>query len=248
MIRAALLLLLLAGCASRPPPARALAPLPAPQSWAAVLVAGDGSLPVFDNATRRMADLLTAVGTPAADIQRFSAAPDELAKPRVQIATRSRILDALAGLHPAPGQACFVFMTSHGAHGPGLYLAPREEFIAPAALDAALDAGCGSAPTVAIVSACYTGGFAQPPMTRPNRIVLTAAAADRPSFGCGAGQVYTFFDDCLLRMMHALPRDWQEVADNTARCVAVLEKEEHERPSMPQTWIGAEVARLPVPD
>ncbi len=53
-------------------------------------------------------------------------------------------------------------MTSHGAHGPGLYLAAHDEFLSPDDLDAALGAGCGAAPTVAIVSACYTGDFARP--------------------------------------------------------------------------------------
>jgi hypothetical protein len=245
VIRAALLLLLLAGCAA---PAQHAGPAhQAPQRWAAVLVAGDGSIPVFDNATGRMATLLEAVGTSPADIHRLSAAPDMLAQPHVQLASKAQVLDVIASLHPAPGQACFVFMTSHGAHGPGVFLAPHHEFLSPADLDRALDAGCGDTPTVAIVSACYTGNFAQAPMTRPNRIVLTAAAADRPSFGCGAGQDLAFYDECLLRSLGSLPHDWPDVVTDTGRCVKQLEAHDKEPPSNPQSFVGDAAARLPVP-
>jgi hypothetical protein len=246
VIRTALLLLLLAGCAA--PAQRATATAhQAPERWAAVLVAGDGAIPVFDNATGRMATLLEAVGTAPADIHRLSAAPDMLAKPHVQLASKAQVLDVIANLHPAPGQACFVYMTSHGAHGPGVFLAPHHEFLSPAELADALDAGCGDAPTVAIVSACYTGNFTQAPMTRPNRIVLTAAAADRPSFGCGAGQEFAFYDECLLRSLGSLPHDWPEVVSDTGRCVAKLEAQDHEPPSLPQGFVGGAATRLPVP-
>ena len=247
-MRAVLLLLLLAGCVPPPPPAPAEeAPAAPTQTWTAVLVAGDGSLPVFDNATVRMQALLEAAGTPASRIHRLSAAPATLARPHVQIATRLRVVDTIAHLQPAPGEACFVYLTSHGAHGPGVYLAPRSEFLSPAELDAALQAGCGSAPTVAIVSACYTGDFAQPPMTRPNRIILTAASADRPSFGCGAGREFAYYDQCLLQTLADHPADWAAVIATTGQCVTGLEQRENQTPSLPQSAIGEAVATLPPP-
>ncbi len=244
MRAALLLLLLLAGCAGS---RQAAAPsVHAQQGWVAVLVAGDGSIPVFDNATAGMAERLRRAGVPADAIHRFSAAGDVLAEPHVQVATRARVLDAVATMNPAPGQACLVFITSHGAHGPGVYLAPRTEFLSPGDLDTALQAGCGSAPTVAIVSACYTGGFAAPPMAQPNRIVLTAAAADRPSFGCGAGREFAYYDQCLLGSLDTLPRDWRDVITGADGCVSRLEAQEHEAPSNPQNSVGRAVAGLPV--
>ena len=244
MVRATLVLLLLAGCVpvQQASPARSAAS----QRWVAVLVAGDGSIPAFDNATTAMTGLLERSGVAAEDIHRLSAAPDALSKPHVQVATRARVLDSIAALHPGPGQACLVFITSHGAHGPGVYLAPRTEFLSPDDLDTALRAGCGSAPTVAIVSACYTGAFAGEPMAQPNRIVLTAAAADRPSFGCGAGRELAYYDQCLLGSLDSLPRDWHDVIGETDRCVTGLETAEHEQPSDPQSYVGRAVAGLPV--
>ncbi len=236
-------LLALAACA----PARVAAPVPAPQRWVAVLVAGDRSIPVFDNATGRMAALLTASGTPEADIHRLSAAPDVLAQPRVQVSSRARVLEAVAAMRPGPGQGCLVFVTSHGSRDRGVFLAPRREFLSPAALDGALSAGCGAAPTVAIVSACYSGGFAGAPMAAPNRVLLTAARADRSSFGCGAGNELAFYDACVLASLATPPADWAGVAAETGRCVTRMESSEHEAASEPQSAIGAGTAALPVP-
>jgi hypothetical protein len=149
-------------------------------------------------------------------------------------------------MNPAPGQACFVFITSHGIPNEGVALSYGDSVLRPAALDRALAIGCGNAPTVAIVSACYSGSFAGLPMARANRIVLTAARADRPSFGCGADETYTFFDQCLLHSLDYGPR-WREVFAATRSCVEQREALENEDPSMPQGWFGAVVADLPLP-
>ena len=244
-MRAGLGAAMLAVLASCVPPPRAEAPVARqPQRWVAVVVAGDGSLPVFDNATGRMLDLLRRSGS-AAETVRLSAAPKMLAQPRVMLATRLRVLDAIANLRPGPGEACMVFLTSHGAHGPGVYLAPRTEFISPSDLDSALRSGCGAVPTVVIVSACYTGDFARPPMARPNRIILTAARADRPSFGCGAGVELTNYDGCLLNSLAVPDAGWPAVIASTDACVTKLEARDHEPASDPQSYIGTAVAQLP---
>ena len=73
-----------------------------------------------------------------------------------------------------------------------------DEMLRPAALARALDAGCAGVPTVVIVSSCYSGSFARGVMAAPNRVVLTAARADRPSFGCAPERSYTVYDSCLL--------------------------------------------------
>jgi hypothetical protein len=125
-------------------------------------------------------------------------------------------------------------------------LAPSENFLTPAALDRALTEGCGDAPTVVIVSGCFSGGFTQPPMARDNRIVLTAAREDRPSFGCGAGSQYTFYDRCLLRAMDRSD-NWLAAYDNIRTCVSAKEKAMRFQPSEPRAWFGEMVSKLPLP-
>lgn len=214
------------------------------RSWQVVLAAGDDAEPVFDDATRALAQRLAAAGVPSANIHRLSASPAQL-HGDVEPATAGNFLRRIAELPARGGDRCFVFLTSHGERGAGLWLARSDRALTPDELAAALSQGCAVVPTVVVVSGCYTGGFAAGRMAKPNRIVLTAARRDRPSFGCQAGRTYTFFDQCLLA---ALPREanWQRVFRATKRCVS---REEHalgERPSEPQAYFGRAVAALSV--
>ena len=199
-----------------------------------MLIAGDNSLPVFDNAANAMQAHLHAKSD---DVQRLSAAA-----PGAHAASLGHVLAAVASMRPGPGQSCFVFATSHGGRNEGLYLSATDDFLTPRALDAALVRGCGDAPTVVVVSACFSGSFAQAPMTRANRIVLTAARADRTSFGCQAGRTYTVFDKCLLGSLDTSSA-WPAVYGLVRRCVSREEALEGAVASHPQAWFGVQAAR-----
>jgi hypothetical protein len=83
-------------------------------------------------------------------------------------------------------------------------------------------------------------------MRAPNRIVVTAARPDRPSFGCQADRTYTVFDECLLGALpHA--RTWRAVYKATNSCVRRHESEMQVLPSQPQASFGAAVRNLSVP-
>jgi hypothetical protein len=217
------------------------AAVPAKPGWRVVLVAGDNGEAVFDNGVAAMAQWLGKMGVPGADIHRFSAASTPGAEP----ASATGILHQIATLGARPGERCFVFITSHGQHDEGVWLAYSGEFLRPQALATALSAGCGAVPTVVIVSACYSGSFSGPVMQAPNRIVLTAARADRPSFGCQADRNYTVFDECLLGTLPQAASWQQEYAINAA-CVRQHEKELEVRPSLPQAFFGPAVRKLPI--
>ena len=214
-----------------------------PSPFQSLLVAGSDDLPVFDNAVSAMRAALLAHQNAPADLHRLSALPGSIKDEKVPRATLKSVLGAIAALHPRDGQACFVFITSHGAHHLGLYLAPRDEFLTPAALNRALAKGCGNAPTVVIASGCYSGGFARAPMARPNRIILTAARPDRPSFGCGAGFIYTVYDQCLLGALDKA-ETWRDADARTRMCVAQAERALGFEASGPQAAFGAGVADM----
>ena len=200
----------------------------------AVLIAGDGSLPVFDNAVAGIRARLTDADVLSATAKGAHAA------------TLAHVLGSIASMHPARGQGCFVFATSHGARNDGVWLSVNDEYLTPAALDRALDAGCGDAPTAVVISACFSGNFAQPPMARANRVVLTAARADHTSFGCQAGRSYTVYDKCLLDGLDA-GGNWRRVYGFVKACVRAEEKRENVSASGPQGWFGAEVVGLAPP-
>lgn len=234
---AGLMLACLAGCMSPPPaegPAAAAGPMD-PARLVAVLVAGDDTPAAFDNATAYMADQLGAAGVPAGQIHRLNAS--QRRAPTAEIATQAAVLGALQKLSVPPGGSCLVYLTSHGAYERGLYLAASNNTLMPADLDKALASGCGSAPTVVVVSACFAGQFTGPPMARPNRIILAASDAGRTSFGCGASIRYTYFDECFLGALGEAT-DWHQVFDRAVTCVAQRERQIDALPSQPTASFG----------
>ncbi len=66
---------------------------------------------------------------------------------------------------------------------------------------------------------------------------MTAARADRTSFGCGEADKYTFFDDCFLRAIpHA--EDFAGLGGQVQTCVAVRERQMNASPpSEPQVSV-----------
>jgi Peptidase C13 family len=212
--------------------------------WQVVLAAGDDAEPVFDNATRALSQRLAAAGVPAANIHRLSASGAELGA-AVEPALANVLLQRIGTLPARPGDRCLIFLTSHGEPGAGLWLARSNTTVSPDELAQALSRGCAAVPTVVVVSACYSGSFAAGKMAKRNRIVLTAARYDRPSFGCQVHRVYNFFDECLLA---ELPKSatWRAVADGSRKCVRRMERALGEQPSEPQAYFGAVVAHLDV--
>src|SRR5437763_13269383 len=170
----------------------------APGGWQVVLAAGDDAQPVFDNATREISRRLAAAGVPAGNIHRLSA---DAAEPGAEPASAENLLRRIAELPARPGDQCLIFLTSHGERGDGLWLARSNRAVSPDELARALSRGCAAVPTVVVVSACYSGGFVVGKMAKPNRIILTAARRDRPSFGCQVHRTYNFFDECLLGVL-----------------------------------------------
>ena len=249
----AILLLLLAGCATtgetelQRQRARTQPVTMAVARFQAVVVAGDASINAFDNAADRLSkDLSTRTN---AVTTRFSARPGSLRPPGIGFATVGNVLDGIARLRPAAGEGCLVFATAHGVPRQGLYLPAdaNDTQLDPNRLDRALVQGCGAAPTVLVLSGCFSGGYLREPLIRDNRIIITAARADRPSFGCGAGDVYTEFDDCLLTALEAGQGGWRDTFSAARACVGTRERAQHMTPSEPQAWFGANVAGLALP-
>ena len=252
LIRVVALVALLAsliGCTpdsdAAPPSGRATAITPVAGEvpagrWHAVLIAGDNDSPSFDNGIDALRDKLAARGV--RDIRLLTSDPAR--NPSAEVANAANVSSALRNAGGAG--ACLAFITSHGTEA-GAVLRQADGVVAPSALDNALDAGCGTLPTVVIVSACHSGVFLTSGMRRPNRVVLTAAAADRVSFGCGAGDRFTYYDQCLLQQFDGAAT-WRQLADATRSCVERLEKSMGiGPPSQPQIFVGSAVANLRLP-
>jgi hypothetical protein len=99
----------------------------------------------------------------------------------------------------------FLHLTSHGAANHVLILKhPAAELygLSPKYLRELLDRS-GIRHRVLVISGCYTGGFI-PPLASVDTMILTAANAARPSYGCGNDSEITEYSRALY--LKALPR------------------------------------------
>jgi hypothetical protein len=101
----------------------------------------------------------------------------------------------------------------------------------------------GQRRTVLILSACYSGSLIGE-LRAPRRIIITAARADRSSFGCAAGNRHTFFGEAELYGFAEPDRSLHDVFTDIRDAVAHMERAENVRPSDPQVSVGADVADL----
>lgn len=96
-----------------------------------------------------------------------------------------------------------VFVTSHGGQDGAVALQEQGRVggaLRPLHLRTSLQAA-GIQTKLVIVSACFSGHFILP-FSNADTVVLTAAAADRTSFGCEPSRDWTFFGDALFN--HAM--------------------------------------------
>jgi hypothetical protein len=103
-------------------------------------------------------------------------------------------------------------------------------------------------PTLLVLSACYSGSFI-PSLRAPTRIILTAASADRNSFGCNFHSSNTFFIEELLRQDAIQDRSLLQLMEQARAGVLRREQALKILPSQPQSFVGAGVegwARQPL--
>jgi hypothetical protein len=226
--------------------AAAGAALPFPAlHWKALLLAGDDAIGAFDRAIEALATLF--VQHHITVVQQFSANPTRVSA-AVRLATVTDLRAAIPLLQVQPGEGCLIYATSHGTRE-GLTLArdPASSYrLRPAQLHEVVQAACGEAPTILVLSGCYTGTFLRDPLRSPSRLILTAAAADRSSFGCHAEAPYTYYDGCFLRAFATTPT-WQALHQAVSRCVATAERRLGAPPSHPHAFFGLWMAEVPIP-
>src|SRR5215211_3775369 len=136
-----------------------------------------------------------------------------------------------------------VFLTSHGGpEGLDVVAGRRRENLSPRSLGAMLNAS-GARYRVIIISACYSGVFARALADR-RTLVITAAAPDRPSFGCEDGATWTYFGDAFFNQAFRGARTLDDAFCRARDIVARRERREGFEPSEPQMNGGSEVLKL----
>ena len=133
----------------------------------------------------------------------------------------------------------FLHLTSHGASNHVLILRhPATELygVSPQHLRGVLDRS-GIRHRVLVISGCYTGGFI-PPLATIDTMILTAANAQRESYGCGNDSEITEYSRALY--LKALPRtrSLREAAGIAVQLIHEDERATKAKHSYPQIRSG----------
>lgn len=135
-----------------------------------------------------------------------------------------------------------LYTTSHGAPF-GIYYNDGDQgygAISPARLWRELSA-LGIRNRLVLISACYAGVFV-PLLSSDTTAIITAASAERTSFGCHADNDWTFFGDALVNHALRRPVPLAAAAAEARGLIAGWEARGRLEPSEPQVSIGAGAA------
>jgi hypothetical protein len=214
-----------------------------------VSMAGDGAEDVF----RNEAELATSVfderfGTRGRSLSLINHV-DTL--PQVPLATRRNLMRTLEGvgrvIDPAE-DIVFVFMTSHGSEDHDWLVQLGDVALTQITPDDVLEAydNAGIRWRVAVVSACYSGGFLDA-LASPTSLVITSARADRTSFGCGADADLTYFGRAYFAEALAKQPDFVAAFKIARQQIEARERANGFDPSEPQisngTLVSAQLAQ-----
>jgi len=199
-------------------------------------LAGDGKQSVFlreaDYVSRLLRERFGARGNVTLSNHR-----DHLAdRPLATRENLSRAVQALAE-RSGPEDLVFLYLTSHGSREHELSLdQPRLQLAdLPAGELAALLDPLRDRHKVVVISACYSGGFI-PPLKDDKTLVMTAARADRVSFGCSEENDFTYFGRALFAEALNETDDLARAFELARARVAEREQEDDYEPSEPQIW------------
>ena len=164
---------------------------------------------------------------------------------RAPLATVSGLKYALRGLASRMNldqDVLFLSISSHGAEDPAVIVSnselPLNDLTDEDLADALRESGIKW--RVIIISACYAGGFIDA-LSDPQTIVITAAAADRTSFGCSNDRDLTYFGEAFYRDALPSARSLREAFDTAKAAIATREAQERVTPSKPQAYFGTEM-------
>jgi len=138
----------------------------------------------------------------------------------------------------------FLFMTSHGVRGQFIshFNGFNLNHITPDGLAKSLE-GAGIKNRIIVVSACFSGGFV-PALSAPEALVMTAARADRTSFGCSHQREWTYFGDALFNRSLRGSSSLLDAFANARALVRKWEAADKLTPSEPQIAVGEAIRPL----
>jgi hypothetical protein len=159
------------------------------------------------------------------------------------IETLTTSLQAAAKRMDAEKDVLFLILTSHGSpSGLAIKAGQLTETLTPSRLRYML-AKTGVRHKVVVISACYSGVFI-PYLANPDVLVITAADAKHPSFGCQDSAKWTYFGDAFFNVALRNAVNLSDAFLDARSLVRKRELQEHFDPSNPLISGGADVLPL----
>ncbi|WP_233842794.1 C13 family peptidase [Dyella sp. 2HG41-7] len=210
-----------------------------------VAFGGDGGEDVFRNEAEYAGQLFTQRFGPTAHAVVLENNPSTLqSHPLADWSNLEATLDQLSNVMKPDEDVLVLYMTSHGDEDHNLLVdmdpLPLDQIGAP-------DLGgiLKKRPfkwKVVVVNACYSGGFV-PELRGPGTLVLTAARADRSSFGCGSDSNVTYFGKAWLVDALNKTDDFVDAFQLAKHDIADWEQQDKLTPSEPQIDVGQGIAQ-----
>jgi len=205
--------------------------------------AGYASQDVFKKETLYAKDLLDSrFGTRGRSLVMINHADTAGNVPLASGTNLRRMLKMIGRRMNTKEDVLFVYLTSHGSEKRGLAaqfwpLALND--IPPEKLKAYLDEA-GIQWRVLLVSACYSGNFVEV-LKNDFTLVMTAAAADKQSFGCSNTRDFTYFGEAVFKDALNRERTFIPAFQNAIAAINQREASEKLDPSTPQLFVGAKI-------
>ncbi|TWC46553.1 hypothetical protein FBY04_13139 [Pseudomonas sp. SJZ080] len=197
---------------------------------------GDGKQSVFLRESDYVSNMLTSRFGAFGQIRLVNHRDHLVDRP---MATRENLRRAALTLaeRSGPEDLIFIYLTSHGTSEHEFVLdQPRMELAdLPADELAAVLAPLKNRDKIIVISSCYSGGFI-PALKDERTLIMTAARADRVSFGCTEEANFTYFGDALFAQALNQTDDLEQAFKLAKATVAERELADSFEASEPQIW------------
>jgi hypothetical protein len=139
------------------------------------------------------------------------------------------------------GDLMFVYISTHGRRGAlTRKIDTFFEQLLPADARSCLLQPLTGRRTVIFLPACFSGSLLSE-LKSDDRIIVTAARADRASFGCRPTAQHTYFGEAVLRSFGHRERSLQQIVADVSTELAGQERAHGYAPSEPQVFVGQDM-------
>ncbi|MEM1156302.1 MAG: C13 family peptidase [Pseudomonadota bacterium] len=207
-------------------------------------IAGDGTERVFSREVTAFRDYFDQIAPLASrQINLINDRSTIAEKPMATMTSIGEALGTLSERMDRDRDLLVLYITSHGSKDHYISLKNRRlelEDLSSDKLAQLLD-DSGIRWQVILVSACFSGGFIEP-LKGESRLIMTAAAADKTSFGCSDEAVLTYFGRALLESLDEAS-SFEEAYSLLQTKITSREAEEDLPASEPQLFVGDKVSQ-----